>query len=208
MLSALAALPGQLDFARMRSVAGLPEGAPIFATVAALATAAERAAAWEAIASVEAEAFTSSALQLQPGLSELVQKLRAAGIRLGVATRNNAASVAALLRIAGLPADTFDPILTRDSGFADKPDPAIALAACAAWGVPPASCLMVGDSLDDVTCGHAAGMATCRLRPPPEAAAQAVDGAVDGAPAAEEADFAIAALAELTAMVDDAAARE
>ena len=40
-----------------------------------------------------------------------------------------------------------------------KPDPAALLRCAAAWGVPPASCAMVGDSpRDDVVAGRRAGM--------------------------------------------------
>ena len=98
-----------------------------------------------------------------------------------------------MLRAAGLPEDTFEPVLTREDPHPDKPHPSIALAAAEAWGVPPAACLYVGDSMDDMRCGRAAGMATCLIReaPPPP-------------PLADEVDFAIGALDELGAMLEDA----
>ena len=88
----------------------------------------------------------------------------------------------------------------------DKPHPALALAACSAWGVPPESCLMVGDSMDDMRLGRAAGMSTCLLRTPP-AAAEVAAAAAEGAaplPLADEVDFAVSTLAELGAMMEDA----
>ena len=182
-------LPSQLDFVRMRSAAGLPAGAPIFSAIEAL-PADRRAAAWAAIETIELEACAS--LQLQPGLATLFAALRTHGLRVGIATRNNPRAVDALVRAAGLPADTFDPVLTRESDFPDKPHPAIALAAAAAWELPPEACLFVGDSPDDMLCGRAAGMATCLL----------------GDRAEAEADVAISSLDELTAMLDDAVLTE
>jgi len=187
-------LPGQLDFVKMREVAGLPPGAHIFDAIAALGSKEQRAAAWSAIESVEDEAFAVDTLQLQPGLVELIGTLRAHGLRMGIATRNTARSVTALLTAAGLDADTFEPVLTRDSGLPDKPHAAIAQAACARWGLAAEACLMVGDSLDDMRCGRAAGMATCLID----------EAASTGKLPPAEADFSVAALAELTAMVADA----
>ena len=179
-------LPSQLDFVRMRSAAGLPEGAPIFSSIEAL-PADRRAAAWAEIEKIELEATP----QLQPGLATLFAALRTHGLRVGIATRNNPRAVDALVRAAGLPADTFDPVLTRESDFPDKPHPAIALAAAAAWELPPEACMFVGDSPDDMLCGRAAGMATCFL-----------------GDREAEADVAISSLDELTAMLDDAVQTE
>lgn len=191
-------LPHQLDFERMRDAAGLTAGEPIFAGIAAL-PAAQRAAAWAAVEAIELEAYEHVALQ--PGLAELIDALRTRGVRVGIATRNNARAVAKLEATAGLAAGTFEPVLTRDGPHPDKPHPAIATAAAAAWGLPPAACLMVGDSLDDMRCGRAAGMATCLIRPAGEAPRETASPP----PAlADEVDFAVEALAELTAMLDDA----
>ena len=185
-------LPEQLDFERMRVAAGLPDGAPIFEAIGALPTEAARASAWAAIEAIELEAYSS--IQLQPGLAELLGGLRARGVRIGIATRNTAKAVPLLLKAAGLAEDTFHPVLSRDSGFPDKPHPAIAHAACDVWGLPAAACLFVGDSKDDVRCGRAAGMLTCFLQPP--------DAPEDALP--PEADFGISALDELTCKLDDA----
>lgn len=193
-------LPHQLDFGRMRAAAGLPEGAHIFEAIQALPTEA-RAAAWAAIEAVELEAYEHVALQ--PGLAEHLADLRARGLKVGIATRNNPRAVAALLRVVGLPEGTFDPVLTREDQLPDKPHPALALAACSAWGVPPEACLMVGDSMDDMRLGRAAGMSTCLLRPAVDAAE-----ASPPPPLADEVDFAVTTLAELGAMMEDAVRAE
>ena len=155
---------------------------------------AARAAAWAAVEAVELAAFERVALQ--PGLTELVAALRASGLRIAIATRNTARGVDALLRAAGLPADTFAPVLTREGPEPDKPHPALALAACSAWGLRPDEILMVGDSHDDTKMGRAAGMATCLI------AAEGSERA--SPPLPEHVDFAITELAQLEAMLADA----
>lgn len=149
-------------------------------------------------------------IQLQPGLAALLATLQHHGVRIGIATRNNPRAVSALLRAAGLPEATFDPVLTREDPHPDKPHPAIARAAAAEWGVSPESCLFVGDSLDDARCGRAAGMATCLLAPTPPVPATPAGGEVEPVPTPpppplpDEVDFTIGALAELGALVADA----
>ncbi len=186
-------LPHTLDFDAMRRAAGLPEGAHIRSAIEAL-PAERRAAAWGAVEALELEAE----IELQPGLVEMLAALRERGIKCAIATRNTARGVDKLLASASLPADTFDPVLTRDCPHPDKPHPSIALAAAAAWGVAPEACLMVGDTMDDMRCGRAAGMATCLMHG---------DGDGKGEPPLpDEVDFSIRSLSQLHAMLDDAAA--
>lgn len=165
------ALPGQLDFARKE--AGLPDSVGI----ADLTDSAPQAAS----SAIED-------LKMQPGLADLINKLKKCGIRVGIATRSQDRSVERLLSAASLPADTFDPRLTRETGS----DPSMALAACKTWNLPTAACLMVGDSDDMMMCGRAAGMMTCYIqRNAPTTITVA-------------ADMIIHRLDELTAMIDDA----
>ena len=105
-----------------------------------------------------------------------------------------------MLDAAQLPADAFAPVLTREGPHPDKPDPAIALAACSEWGLRPDECLFVGDSLDDMRCGRAAGLATCFVA--------AADAELASPPFPEEIDFAITELGELEALLDDAVSPE
>ena len=72
-------MPGQLDFARMRRAAGLPEGAEILAGIAQLPEDAQHGA-WAAVEQVELE--TMGVAQLQPGLVALITALRARGLRM------------------------------------------------------------------------------------------------------------------------------
>ena len=200
-------LPHQLDFPRMRQAAGLAPGSSIFAAIEELHTPEERAHAWAAIEAIE----LATPLKLQPGMRELIEALVANGVRVGIATRNNARRVADMEAAAGLPVGTFSPVLTREGPHPDKPHPAIALDACAQWGLTPSACLFVGDSSDDMRCGRAAGMSTCLLTnspstPPgrPAAVGEPVEALVAPTPLADAVDLEVATLGELHAMVADA----
>ena len=186
-------LPGQLDFGAMRDAIGLPAGSSIFGGIGQMPPE-KQAAAWATISDMEMQVYSN--IQLQPGIGSLFDLLRTRALPVGVATRNNERAVAALLTAASLPADTFHPVLTRDSSFPDKPDPAIALAACTAWGIPPEATLFVGDSMDDIRCGSSAGCLTCLIRPGGAKQVTAEEAALI--------TFTIESLHELTALIDDA----
>lgn len=85
--------------------------------------------------------------------------LRAAGLRLGVATNDAEAPAMAHLGAARV-VDRFDFIAGFDSGHGAKPAPGQLLAFCRAVDVVPARAVMVGDSTHDLIAGRAAGMAT------------------------------------------------
>ena len=62
-----------------------------------------------------------------------------------------------------LPAQLFEPVITR-AFRPPKPDPAGILHIAKAWSLDGAcSLIMLGDSIDDVTAGHRAGAATVLL---------------------------------------------
>ena len=103
--------------------------------------------------------FTEGARQVAPvfGLHETVAALRAAGLRLGLATSDNEDSARATLEHLSL-LDDFDFICGWDSGHGTKPGPGMALAFCAATGLAPAEVAMVGDSLHDLHMAANAGL--------------------------------------------------
>lgn len=90
-------------------------------------------------------------------LRPFMEGLKARGLVLGVAT-NDAEAPAhdhlARANVTGL----MDFVAGFDSGHGGKPAPGQLLAFCAATGLDPAECLMVGDSLHDLHAGRAAGM--------------------------------------------------
>ncbi|HPD91732.1 MAG: HAD family hydrolase [Rhodobacter sp.] len=90
-------------------------------------------------------------------LRPLLAALRAAGLRLGVAT-NDFESVARQ-HLAGV-LDLFDFVAGFDSGHGGKPEPGMLLAFARHCNLTPAQVLMVGDSRHDLIAGRAAGMAT------------------------------------------------
>ncbi|WP_375281573.1 HAD family hydrolase [Pseudooctadecabacter sp.] len=92
-------------------------------------------------------------------LIPFLDNLRAAGLRLGVATNDAQAPARAHLSAAGV-VEKFDFIAGFDSGHGGKPAPGQLLAFCAETGLDPAEVAMVGDSTHDLDAGRAAGM-TC-----------------------------------------------
>ncbi|MFT4782856.1 MAG: phosphoglycolate phosphatase [Paracoccaceae bacterium] len=107
----------------------------------------------EQISVASSRAVLVEAVPLRPVLFGL----RAAGLKLGIAT--NDAEAAARAHAAAVDVETaFDFIAGFDSGFGGKPAPGMCLGFCDAVGVPPEQTLMVGDSTHDLHAGRAAGM--------------------------------------------------
>jgi HAD superfamily hydrolase (TIGR01509 family) len=92
-----------------------------------------------------------------PGTVEALDRLRAAGLRLGVVS-NSDGRVEEALEAAGI-RDRFDVILDSALVGVEKPDPAIFRAALSALDVAPEEALFVGDLYDvDVVGARAAGI--------------------------------------------------
>ena len=105
-------------------------------------------------------ASTAAAPQVEAApLAALLDRFRAAGLVLGVATNDSEEPARAHLGRAGV-LDRFSFIAGYDSGHGAKPTPGMLLAFCAATGIAPEACAMVGDSLHDLASGRAAGMTT------------------------------------------------
>ncbi|MDR6225095.1 beta-phosphoglucomutase [Desmospora profundinema] len=80
---------------------------------------------------------------LLPGIGELLQELKQAGIRIGLASASkNAPAVVKRLEIA----DAFDTIVDPARLAKGKPDPEIFLKAAEQLGLPPAHCLGIEDA--------------------------------------------------------------
>lgn len=90
-------------------------------------------------------------------LKSIMTTLRQMGMQLGIATNDNEAPARANIAQADV-IDEFALILGADSGLGGKPATGQLDRFCAATGLDPASCLMVGDSLHDLHAGKAAGM--------------------------------------------------
>lgn len=94
-------------------------------------------------------------------LANLFHKLKAAGVKIAVATSDDRPPTIATLQ--GLGAwDYVDMLICADeceaSGLKVKPAPDMILAVCQQLDVPPARTVMVGDSVADLQMGTAAGV--------------------------------------------------
>ena len=99
------------------------------------------------------------AVDARPGAVELVERLRADGVPLGLASNSPRFLVDDALATAGL-TDAFGAIVTSDDVEHSKPAPDIYLLACARLGVAPSDALALEDSASGVAAAKAAGL-TC-----------------------------------------------
>ena len=106
----------------------------------------------------EVELVHTSRAQLFPGVAESLSRLAAAGIKIGIITRNCQRGVASVLGRHPLPHDT---LITRDDLRNVKPHPEHLERALAELEVPPEQALMVGDHPTDIEVGQALGVRTC-----------------------------------------------
>jgi HAD superfamily hydrolase (TIGR01509 family) len=98
----------------------------------------------------EQKAVTES--RLNAGARQTLSALRAAGIHIGVLTRNKRSNALAIARKHNL---KFDAIIGREEGPV-KPDAFGVLQLCGQFGVQPEETLLVGDYLFDLLCAKAA----------------------------------------------------
>lgn len=91
-------------------------------------------------------------LQAYPGVRELLEWLRAEGIKTAVVTNAKRREMTTSLRALDL-APLFDVMISRDDVPRPKPDPSPYLTAAALVGVAPADCLVVEDSLTGIEAG-------------------------------------------------------
>jgi HAD superfamily hydrolase (TIGR01549 family) len=104
-------------------------------------------------------AYSETFYQPMPNAHETLRDLRAAGLRLGlISNASDAGNVQRLIDNAGL-REYFDPILVSAAVGLRKPNPRIFELALDAWGLPPASVVMVGDTLGaDILGAQLAGL--------------------------------------------------
>jgi len=124
-------------------------------------------------------------------LQPLFAGLRARGLVLGLATNDAVAPAIAHLKAANV-LEQFDFIAGYDSGFGGKPAPGQMHGFCAATGLAPENCLMIGDSLHDLHAGRAAGMGCIGV----------LTGLASTAELAPHADVVLADIGEIPAWLD------
>jgi len=94
---------------------------------------------------------------LSPGIGELLNELRAAGISLALATSGSRRRMNAVIDMYGL-ARWLDLALCGEDVPREKPAPDLFLAAADELGVVPSACLVVEDSGPGIAAARAAGM--------------------------------------------------
>ncbi len=139
------------DFDAIRAEIGLArDSGPILESMEKM-TADQRNRAEQILRSHEEKAVMESTLN--PGAKRTLSALRAAGIRIGVLTRNRRSNAFAIANKHGL---KFDAVVGREDGPI-KPDAFGVLRLCEQFGVKPQDTLVVGDYLFDLQCAKAAG---------------------------------------------------
>ena len=91
--------------------------------------------------------------KLNAGAEQTLSELRAAGIHIGILTRNKRDNAYAIAQKHKL---KFDAVIGREDGPV-KPDAFGVLELCRQFGVKPQDTLLVGDYLFDLLCAKAAG---------------------------------------------------
>lgn len=88
-------------------------------------------------------------------LAPLFDRLRARGLKLGLATMDDTEAVERTLARFGV-RDRIDFVAGADGGYGLKPEPGMVLAFCQAVGVSPAEVAVVGDNVADLLMARAA----------------------------------------------------
>lgn len=92
-----------------------------------------------------------------PGAVAFIGECRRRGLRLAVASSADRIKVEGNLAEIGVPAGTFDAVVTGSDVVKKKPDPEIFLTAAARLGLPAAECLVVEDAPNGIRAGRSAG---------------------------------------------------
>jgi HAD superfamily hydrolase (TIGR01509 family) len=95
---------------------------------------------------------------VRAGARELVVRLRAAGVPLGLATNSSRAFVELVLAASEFGDEEFDTVVTSDDVQHAKPAPDIYLAACRTLGADPLRSVALEDSPPGVAAARSAGM--------------------------------------------------
>ena len=139
------------DFDAIREEIGLArDSGPVLESMEKM-TAQQRQDAEKILHYHEQKAVTES--KLNANAKKTLSALRAAGIHIGVLTRNKRNNALAIARKHKL---KFDAVIDREDGPV-KPDAVGVLQLCRQFGVKPEETLLVGDYLFDLLCAKAAG---------------------------------------------------
>ena len=87
----------------------------------------------------------------------LIQRMRASGMLVAVATGDIRQTTEVCLRAIGID-DQLDALICADDGIPAKPAPDAVEEICRLLNIAPSQAIMVGDSVDDITMAHSAGL--------------------------------------------------
>jgi HAD superfamily hydrolase (TIGR01509 family) len=108
-----------------------------------------------------ARVLRDRSVSLFTGAEATLVALRARGARLALATSASMEDLERMMRAAGTDLRALvDEVVTRSDVESSKPAPDVIEAALGKLGVPPHSCLMVGDTEYDVIAANRAGVRT------------------------------------------------
>jgi HAD superfamily hydrolase (TIGR01549 family) len=173
-----------LDFDAIRRESGVPGERPVLEHLSA-AGEAERRRILEVLE--RHEAAEAEACESAPGAAEVIEAVRARGLKTAILSRN---SRRACERVAARLGLGVDAILGREDA-PPKPSAASVGAVCRACGVEPARALVVGDYVFDIEAGRAAGALTALVR------TERMRGRDCGA------DFELSGLADVLRLLDE-----
>ncbi|GAA4931261.1 HAD family hydrolase [Streptomyces coeruleoprunus] len=141
-----------------REVCGRPEGYPrLFALLRRAGAAASDERLRSRLAELWNVFMTPAHIRLLPGVPEVLERSREAGLRLAVASSSERRWVRRWLRHFALD-HHFDAVITGDDVERRKPAPDAYLRAAAALGAAPARCVAVEDSLTGIAAARSAGL--------------------------------------------------
>ncbi len=173
------------DFDAIREEIGLAkDSGPVLESMEKM-TAQQRQDAEKILYYHEQKAVTES--KLNANAKQTFSALRAAGIHIGVLTRNRRSNALAIARKHKL---KFDTVIGREDGPV-KPDAFGVLRICEQFGVEPEETMLVGDYLFDLLCAKAAGAVAVLL---------AIHNQADEF--AEHADFCIDDISRILEIID------
>ena len=151
--------PEAIDYVALRKILGCPSGVAMLEFIQAIESPADRGEAWRKLEEFELEAAKASIPNT--GAEDVVELLRARGVRLGILSRNSTSSIQVAIRnFARISLADFRVVLSRENPGRPKPHPDGVHDAARLFEVNPAELLMVGDYVYDIAAGHAAGAAT------------------------------------------------
>ena len=104
----------------------------------------------------------SNEVFLKKGAREFLDRCKASGIKLGIASSNSRELINTCLALNNVQ-DFFECILSGTDGYKGKPAPDIYLAAAKALNVEPCHCLVFEDIVHGILAGKNAGMRVCAV---------------------------------------------